>query len=434
MRKSSLLGLSVFCDKQFYFHYIDIGPHLEFHHRGNASGGVDVAPEQGIDTIVSYKLEEPGSHILRVEVGYVAATDGNVKTFRKFYRFQVSQPLTVHERTVRADEESCIVAVSVEFTGPEGNSNASNVSALTICSAEFHPVDGLSAERIGSVVSNSSRDLSKESALEMLDNCGRLEAGHCYQYIFKVKTESRNASIRGIAAGDELGKAVFMWSKAMGETGRIASSTIHCPAALDISKLSLLAGNNAGTAGSRSSYDDVYQDLTNDKDFVVQRSGLSVDVAAASARRASANGILPYEAPDQFLPVTVEAIRPPSRMQLATPHELQFLVMNHTNNALSLQLQFRYDKQRDLGLTVCGHSFKNLGELSPQGGCKIVNMRFSAISAGLLRLHGCYIVDLATDREIAQPPLFDVFVDSSTVQQDLTDSNTETVRTEIAFT
>lgn len=385
---------------------------------GNAAGGVDVPPDQGIDAIVSYKLEEAGSHILRVEVGYVAATDGNVKTFRKFYRFQVSDPLAIKEQTVRADEESCIVAVSVEYNATE----KANIGGLTICGAEFLPADGLTAERIGTTVSGfrnepPTEDTSyptRKSAVELLDNCGRLENGNCFQYLFRVKTESRNASLRGIAAGDELGKAVFTWSKTMGETGRIASPTIRCPEALDNGKLRMLSNSDKNADSSNHETNEGLSSL-NDKNFVVQGSGVSVDVAAAAAKRAAANGVLPFQAPDQLLPITVEPIRPPTRMELSVPHPVQFLIMNHTSNPVTLQLQFRFDKQQQEGLAICGHSFKSLGELGPNGGCTVVNMQIMAVSSGLLRLHGCYVVDLTTDREIAQPPLFDVFVDSSNV-------------------
>ena len=151
-------------------------------------------PEQGIDAIVSYKLEEAGSHILRVEVGYVAATDGNVKTFRKFYRFQVTDPLLLKERTVRSNEESCIVAISVEYNASDkaNSTSMTTTSGLTICGAEFLPADGLTAERIGTEVSSFQKihtdgDSSypkRKSAVELLDNCGRLENGNCFQYLF----------------------------------------------------------------------------------------------------------------------------------------------------------------------------------------------------------------------------------------------------------
>lgn len=380
-------------------------------------------PEQGIDAIVSYKLEEAGSHILRVEVGYAAANDGNVKTFRKFYRFQVSDPLAIKERTVRADEESCIVAISVQYNAADkanSNNSPTATSGLTICGAEFLPADGLTAERIGKTVSGfqNAQDAGdssypkRKSAVELLDNCGRLENEDCFQYLFKVKTESRNASLRGIAAGDELGKAIFTWSKTMGETGRIASPTIRCPEALDTAKLRLLATGEKNS-GENCSHENNEGPVLTDKNFVVHGSGISVDVAAAAAKRAAANGVLPFQAPDQLLPITVEAIRPPTRMELSVPQEVQFLVMNHTNNPVTLQLQFRFENQHQEGLAICGHSFKSLGELGPNGGCTVVKMRITAVSAGLLRLHGCFVVDLTTDREIPQPPLFDVFVDNN---------------------
>lgn len=370
-------------------------------------------------------MEELGSHILRVEVGYVAATDGNVKTFRKFYRFQVSNPLTIRERTVRADEESCIIAMSVEHNASSGNSSAApaSVSGITICGADFLPAEGLTAERIGTSVSGGlagdkhggSDGTKRKSGVELLDSSGRLETGNCFQYLFKVKTESRNASIRGIAAGDELGKAAFTWSKTMGETGVVISPVIRCPEAVDTNKLRILTEGEKSQGGQQADDNNQLnkQILLGDKNFVVQGSGLSVDVASSAARRAAANGVLPYQAPDLMLPVTVEPIRPPTRMKVAVPQEVQFLVMNHTKNTLALQLQFRFEKQQDEGLSICGHSFRSLGDVSPQGGCTVVSMKITAVSSGLLRLHGCYVVDLATDREFPQPPLFDVFVDSS---------------------
>ena len=212
--------------------------------------------------------------------------------------------------------------------------------------------------------------------------------------------------MRGIAAGDELGKAVFTWSKTMGETGRIASSAIRCPA---------IARPTPDPAdGNLNDNNNQNDPLVSDKNFVVHGSGLSVDVAAAAAKRAAANGVMPglgVKAIDKLLPVTVEPIRPPTRLQLAVPQEFQFLVMNHTTNPMTVQLQLRFEDQNQMGLAVCGHSFKSLGELPPHGGCTIVKMRLTAIAAGLLRCHGCYVVDLTTGKEIAQPPLFDVFVD-----------------------
>jgi trafficking protein particle complex subunit 13 len=382
---------------------------------GNAGGGVEVAPEQGIDTIVSYKLEEPGSHILRVEVGY-ATMDGTVKTFRKFYRFQVTDPLVISHQVLRADEGSCLVAVSVQYSAPTDKASSNNsllsaTSGLVLSVADFVPAEGLQVQRMGGPSPTPSFDDTQPplSALQLLDECGRLEPGNTLQYLFKISTQSRNAEIRGIAAGDHLGQAVFTWSKTMGETGRIVSPTITCPESLVVTQLRQPLEDPTTTTTS-----------TNDADVAcVQNSGLSVDVAASAAQRAVHGGVLPTQTQslDQLLPVTVEPIQPPTRMTLATPQQVQFLVMNHSPYPLSLQLQFRLEQQIAEGLVICGRSFKTLGEVGPQGGCTVVTMRITALATGLLRLHGCYVVDLTTDKEIPQPPLLDILVDQLKTNQ-----------------
>ena len=67
---------------------------------GNGGYGMDVPPLAGVDAVVSHAIEEPGQHILRAEVTSLAA-DGNLKTFRKFYRFQVTYPVELREHGLR---------------------------------------------------------------------------------------------------------------------------------------------------------------------------------------------------------------------------------------------------------------------------------------------------------------------------------------------
>jgi hypothetical protein len=356
---------------------------------GNMAGGVEVAPGLGVDSIVSHAIEEPGQHILRVEVGYMT-TDGGSKTFRKFYRFQVSNPLSVKELTVRAGDSSAFVSISVEYNHNNENDDASD--ALVISSADFTPADGFSAELVGGGSATKVKGGERKTAVELFDGCGRLQAGSCFRYLFRVETSSEEAKLRGIAAGDLLGKAVFTWRKAMGETGRIASSPIFCPRAQP-----KLEGNNLNEvmAGRGSS-------------FVVHLSGLSVDVAAAAATQASRPAIMDRKSLIRLLPVTVEPIDPPSRMQLSIPKEVQFLVVNHSDKPMTLQLQLHLSQMT--GMAICGPSFKSLGEVKPHGGSAVIGVRFLALAAGLLRVQGCCVVDLASGSEIPQPPLFNVFV------------------------
>lgn len=371
---------------------------------GNAAGGVEITPGTGVDAIVSHDIVEAGPHILRVEVGYAAA-DNAVQTFRKFYRFAVSNPLTVTERTVRAGDAACFVSVSVAYNLATTTENekatsavtaTSNTDALVISQVEFMPSDGLTAVMVGDGKPTKVQG-DRKTALELFDGCGRLHVGACFRYLFKVECATEEAKLRGIGAGDLLGKAVFTWRKAMGEMGRISSSPIHCPAAQPI-----LQGPTASIMAGRGS------------NFVVHRSGLSVDVASAAATRASRPPLMDHrQSLTQLLPVTVEPIQPPDKMQLGVPTQVSFLVVNHSSQSLQLQLQFHLSQMT--GLAVCGSSFCSLGKVNPNGGSTVVSLRFLALAAGLLRVQGCCVVDLATGREIAQPPLFDVFVEKDAV-------------------
>jgi hypothetical protein len=96
-------------------------------------------------------------------------------------------------------------------------------------------------------------------------------------------------------------------------------------------------------------------------------------------------------------------------MQLCQSHPVQFLVVNHSNQPMTLQVQFRVAQMQ--GLVVCGASFVSAGVVPANGGSTVVTFRFMPLVAGLLRVQGCWVVDLVSEREIAQPALFDTFVD-----------------------
>jgi hypothetical protein len=357
--------------------------------RGNAAGGVEVPPESGVDAIVSHALEEAGQHILRVEVGY-AGGDGSVKTLRKFYRFQVSDPLIISELTFRSSDSCCFVSISLDNNGDESK------GGLTICQAEFEAADGLTAEKIGKDQA-PGRDMAGR---EKFDSSGRLEAGHTLRYMFLVQSESGESG-KGIAVGDELGKAVFTWRKACGEMGRMASAPIVLNPTISPS----IDPSNPGATmeGKRSS-------------FIVHlkgRSGLSVDVASAAAAQ-SANKNKERNTLDQLLPVTVEPINPPSTVEVGIPFQVELLVINHSDREMALQVQFRLEHMA--GLSVCGTSYKNLQEIPGRGGSIRTVVAFLPLATGLLQIAGCNVVDLNKGLSFPQPPLCQMIVESGPQQ------------------
>lgn len=361
-------------------------------------GGVTLAPLQDINAIVSKSLEEVGQHSLRVEVLYAP----NSRTLRKFYRFQVASPLHIRELTVRGGDSACFVSIAIE--------NATEATTLVVGAVEFLTPEGLEAERIsatGGQNSFSSMDYTSfspsepspttigkaKSAVELFDCSGRLPPGASYRYIFHIRAVSPEAQTRGIAVGDVLGKAIFTWHKTMGEAGRIASADVVCPPSYPSS----LVASPVGFSNSN----DISQ-------FVMHKSGLSVDVAASAAdidTTASSSEVKL----DELFPVTVDPIDPPSNMTLGSPSSLTFCVINHSDVPLNLQVQFRLPHM--YGIVVSGKSFLNVGEVSGYGGSAVLQVSMLPLMAGLCQILGCFVVDLNSGKEVGMPPLCDVFVD-----------------------
>ncbi len=387
---------------------------------------VSIQPLGGIDTIISKPLEEAGQHILRVEVSYggqdhrlsnpILNEDGTNpnprKMLRKFYRFHVSSPLHIRELTLRGGESTCIVSIAVENAASTDNesgnasASASSGGGLTISQNEFQPYRGLIAKRIQPP---STKPNSQKSAVELFDESGRLNPGESRRYMFEVKAASEDANIRGIARGDELGKAIVTWHKAMGEAGRIASTYVFCPP-------SAVEDNKENHMNRPGSDKQLAEEGPEQDRFVVQGSGLSVDVAASAADRSASSSIshetqmqaIPLD--DRF-PVTVEPVNPPKRMTVGVPVDIQVLIVNHGTKTMDLQLQMRLSLMK--GVVVYGQSFKNLGEIPPNGGSVVSKIKLIAMVPGLFFVGGCYVVDLASGMEIKQPNLLSVFVETN---------------------
>eukprot|EP00536_Pseudo-nitzschia_multiseries_P000620 jgi/Psemu1/249763/estExt_Genewise1Plus.C_80015 len=360
----------------------------------NARGGYELLPGQGIDFIVSHALEEAGQHVLVVEVGY-GGHGGTMKLVKKYYRFQVSNPLLISAFTYRTSESSCFVSISLQNNGHESK------GGLTVSSAEFEAAPGLVAEKVvdhsaktekNCQICATSNDPAK--GVDLFDESGRLEPGDSKRYIFKVSIPEDNSTlIRGIAAGDELGKAIFTWRKACGEVGCMASSAVVCPMLHPV-----LDPNDLESTMKCAASDFVVH---------VKGSSLSVDVATHAGARTSKT-VQERNALDKILPLTVEPLNPPNQLQVGIPIDISFLVVNHSQQFVTPQLQFRLQHMK--GIAVCGPSFKNLEEIAGNGGSATVLVRFIALSSGIAQLSGCCIVNLATGQVISQPPLMNILV------------------------
>lgn len=330
---------------------------------------LEIAPGKHLSAIVLKTLEEVGAHVLRVEVKY-----GNEKSIRKYYRFNVSSPLSIRELTVRGGTDKCFVSIAIE--------NVTATSPLIIDKANFIPPMGLIATRISigsSNNSNSSIESNTSTAVQRYDASGHLPPKAMFRYLFQVRNPN-NSNTKGIAHKDELGKAVFSWKKTMGETGQLASMSVKCPPSFPYTNIN--------------------------PNFIIHGSGISLDVARDASYSTDSNPSN-TKSLSNILPITVEPINPPQHLILAQPQTLTLLITNHSKKSKNLQLQFRMHFMS--GAVICGPSFLNLGVLK-ENASKQMNVRIVALVAGLFKCQGCFVVDLDSGLEVPMMSLFQLFV------------------------
>ena len=75
------------------------------------------------------------------------------------------------------------------------------------------------------------------------------------------------------------------------------------------------------------------------------------------------------------------------------------------------------------GIVVYGQSFRNLGEIPPNGGSVVSEIRLIAMVPGLYFVGGCFVVDLNSGMEIQQPNLLSIFVESGGSDHDDNDDD-----------
>lgn len=284
-----------------------------------------------------------------------------------------------------------------------------------------------------------------------------------FRYCFQIEVNHDNDNNdngtlinNGISSGDLLGRIYIVWKKPMGEMGTVVSPTLYCP------KVSLSYDHPAATttttttttkvpyvrkgssasnaaaaataaAANTTTTSHSHHQAAQPPPLVVYRSGLTIDVAASAASLARTNpnhSNIPKNMirslANQY-PITIEPIEPPSTMKLHTPQTISFLIVNHTEQNVSIQVQFRHHNANMVSssssasssmsitpsLQVCGnHSYYNIEDIPGNGGSKMIShIQFMPLyTTGLCTLMGCIIMDLITGQEIIQPPLFTTYV------------------------
>ncbi|KAF1807065.1 hypothetical protein V8B55DRAFT_1462050 [Mucor lusitanicus] len=162
------------------------------------------------DTTVSHEIKELGVHILVCSVHY-NAPDGRKRHFRKFYKFQVSNPLAVKTKLNNMIDGRVFLEAQLQ-----------NVSAgpMFLERMKFEPSEHFQFEDLNQCV--ASKDESREASV-FGDSFIHPQDVRQYLYMLSPRSSDNDRISRTTNA---LGKLDIVWRSYMGDLGRLQTSQL----------------------------------------------------------------------------------------------------------------------------------------------------------------------------------------------------------------
>lgn len=317
------------------------------------------APQQTLDRIIRYELKDVGIHILICSALYVDGS-GEKKYFRKFFKFQVQNPLSMRSKThALAPLNEILVETQIQnstarvlFLQSVGFTPSADFEAVPLTHFEANVI---SAPRLaGSPGTEGGVDAaalpplnSSTVGLPSFGQMAYLKAGDTQQYMYRLRGKQPAAQLRSVAA---LGRMEVVWKSQMGESGHLQSNAVQ-------------------------------------RKLPAPRS---VDVAVLSVAE---------------------------HVLLETPFALTCLVTNTSSKELHLQLRFESQGQGNGaqghgghgGLLIDGVSGRSLETLKPQASTQ-VTLTLIALEPGIQKVSGLQLFDTVSEQLHEVGPLADVFV------------------------
>ncbi|KAG0203472.1 hypothetical protein BGX28_004258 [Mortierella sp. GBA30] len=202
------------------------------------------------EMIVSHEIKELGIHILVCSIQYTTL-DGQQKSFRKFYKFQVLNPLSVK---TKVNHPSSSTAVSVQdganqSGGSITNINVSkgglvlleamvqNVSGVTMWMERmrFEPADAFTVKDLNVVIeeevdsrntkkTNEMEEKGEKSPVSIFGEHDYFAPNDIRQYLYMLTPKPGKELLAKTT--NALGKMDILWRSQFGETGRLQTSQL----------------------------------------------------------------------------------------------------------------------------------------------------------------------------------------------------------------
>ncbi|CAK8675890.1 unnamed protein product [Clavelina lepadiformis] len=160
-----------------------------------------------LDEVVSHEVKEVGPHILVCVVSY-KRPDGDIKSFRKFFKFQVLKPLEVKTKFYNIKCDEVYLETQIQ-----------NIMQSPICMEKVNlDPSPLYTVKALNIVSDNQSVFGSQSYMK---------PSEVWQYLYWLKLKPENKMQAFTDAASAIGKLDIVWKSSLGERGRLQTSQLQ---------------------------------------------------------------------------------------------------------------------------------------------------------------------------------------------------------------
>ncbi|KAG9323355.1 hypothetical protein KVV02_000937 [Mortierella alpina] len=362
------------------------------------------------EMIVSHEIKELGIHILVCSIQY-STLDGQQKSFRKFYKFQVMNPLSVKTKVNHPPPSTMAISVqdgtNQNLAGSAINMNVSrgglvmleamvqNVSGVTMWMERmrFEPADAFTIKDLNVVIEDDdsgdgqeteSKEVKPGSAASIFGEHDYFAPNDIRQYLYVLTPKAGKELLAKTT--NVLGKMDILWRSQFGETGRLQTSQLtRKPAPLE---------------------EIAVQVIRVPERIHPMLGGMLARPPAAVARGGFVPPNRPFDTPAP--PPSGAALHQVSSPSLPQPHQQQASSASQDQNAMKLMLTGV--KQKMGAILLSGPNSRQLGSV-PAGGEVRVRLDWFPLTSGVQKIGGIRIVDIISGYTVEIDHLTHCFVE-----------------------
>ncbi|OZJ06771.1 hypothetical protein BZG36_00385 [Bifiguratus adelaidae] len=185
---------------------------------------VHLDPNQTLEFVVSHEIKELGVHILVCSVHYTVTETNEKRFFRKFYKFQVLNPLAVKTKVNNMADGRIFLEAQVQNT---------SVYNMYLDRLKFEPGECFSVSDLNQLPSKTTAE-STQASSSVFGEHSFIKSQDARQYLYLLQPKD-SIDDRIARTTNVLGKMDIVWRSTFGETGRLQTSQlVRKPPQLDM--------------------------------------------------------------------------------------------------------------------------------------------------------------------------------------------------------